>query len=356
MAKKYVFSKRRNKIFTSFIDSIGGFLFFKVKKDAPLENIKNILVIRLDHIGDVVTTIPSLRALRKSFPDAKISVMVRSLTKELLVNCPYIDELIVYNPPWFRGKKNLNVFKNIQFFKKLRKKNFDLAIDFRGDIRNIALTYLCKSRYRLGYDVKGGDFLLTHVADYREDDIHIIERNLDVLKKIGIESKNKMLELWVPENIKKKVKFSRKKFVEIHPGSGGVRKLWNSRYFAKVADHIIEKHKAEVVITGSHDDVPLAKDIEKNMKFRCLNLAGKAGLLELSEIISRAKIFISPDSGPMHIAVAQGTPTISLFGTSVSDVWGYRSEKNTLLERKGDVKDIKPEEVIEAVDKFWRKK
>ena len=136
--------------------------------------------------------------------------MVRSLTKDLLVDCPYIDELIVYNPPWYRGKKNLGIFKNFKFFKKLRKRKFDLAIDFRGDLRNIFLTYLSKARNRLAYDVKGGYFLLTHVASYKREIIHNIDRNLEVLKKLGINPKNRELEFWIPKEIKDKKKYRNK--------------------------------------------------------------------------------------------------------------------------------------------------
>ena len=355
MSKKYVFSEKKNLLLTSFIDFVGSMLFW-VKKNKPIKDINNILIIRLDHIGDVITTIPSLRVLRKAFPKSKISIMVRSLTKDLLINCPYIDELIVYNPLWYRGKKNLNILRNIKFFRNLRKRKFDLAIDFRGDLRNIFLTYLAKAKHRLAYDIKGGNFLLTHVADYKRELIHNIDRNLEVLKKLNIKPKNNDLEFWIPEEIKKKIKLPNKKFVIIHPGSGGYKKLWSSKKFAEVADYIAKKYKTEIIITGSPSEVNLANEIESSMDSQSLNIAGKTNLLELSEVIRRAKIFISPDSGPMHLAVAVKTPTISLFGTSLSEVWGYRSKKNILLEKKNNLKGITPKEVIKAVDKLWRLK
>jgi lipopolysaccharide heptosyltransferase II len=357
MFKKYVFVEKKNLVITSLIDLIGSILFFWVRKDKPLGDIKNILVIRVDHIGDVITTVPSLRALRKAFPKANISVMVRSLSKDLLVNCPYINEIIVYDAPWFHGKKSLNLFKTLSFLRRLREKNFDLAIDFKADLRNICLAYLSRSRNRLAYDVKGGGFLLTHIANYRRGLIHNVDRSLEVLKKIGIEAKDKSLELWIPESVKKKVKLPNKKFIVIHPGSGGPLKLWSNEGFAQVGDYIIKKYKAEVVLTGSPDEAYLANDIERFMSFKPLNLAGKTSLLELAEIIRRAKIFISPDSGPMHMAVAVKTPTIELFGTSLSEVWGYKSKNDMLIERKGkDLSGITPEEVMKAVDKLWRKR
>lgn len=356
MLKKYVFVEKKNLFMAAFIDFIGGLMFFWVKKNKPLNDVQKILVIRVDHIGDVITTIPSLRTLRKAFPNAKISMMLRSSTKDLLVNYPYINELIIYDAPWFRGKKDFNIFKTFKFLRSLRKKDFGLVIDFKGDLRNIFLAYLSKAKYRLAYDVKGGDFLLTHIADYRKELVHSIDRNLDVLKKLGIETKDRNLELWIPQEIKKKIKLPEKKFVVINPGSGGPKKLWTSEGFAKVADHIASRYKTEIVLTGSPDEAKLTDGIESLMSFKPLNLAGKTSLLELAEIIKRAKIFISTDSGPMHIAVAVGTPTIALFGTSLSEVWGYKSEKNILLENKGDVKGIRPEDVIKAVDKLWRRK
>ncbi len=354
MLSKYVFSNKRNLFVTSIVDGIGKILFFWIKKGRVIKDVNRILIIRVDHIGDVITTIPSLRVLRKSFPNAKISVLVRSLTKDLLMNCPYIDELIVYNPPWYRGKKDLNLLRSLRLFRNLRKRKFDLAIDFRGDLRNIFLAFLCGSKFRLAYDVKGGDFLLTHIAHYKEGSFHAIDRNLGVLEKLKIKCNDRKLELWIPKEVQKKIKLPYKKFVVIHPGSGGHLKLWTAEGFAKVADHIIKNHKSEVVITGSPSDVKLAEMIEDKMEYQALNIVGRTDLLELAEIIRRAKMLISPDSGPMHMAVALGTPTVSLFGTSLSEVWGYRSERNIIIEKKGNLKNINPENVIRAVDKLWR--
>jgi len=356
MFDKYVFVEKKNLLFTALVDFVGGILFFWIKKNRLIKDVKNILVIRVDHIGDVITTVPSLRALRKAFPNAKISIIVRSLTKDLLLNCPYVDELIVYDAPWFRGRKD-SFSKGLRIVKELRKRNFDLAIDFKADLRNIFLAYLSKAKYRLAYDIKGGGFLLTHVADYRRGLVHNVDRCLEVLKKIGIESKDKGLELWIPESVKKKIKLPNKKFVIIHPGSGGPLKLWNSESFARVGDYLVEKYKTEVVLTGSISEKGLADGIENLMSYKPLNLAGKTNLLELAEIIKRAKIFISPDSGPMHMAVAVKTPTIELFGTSLSEVWGYNDKNNILIERKGkDLNGIAVEDVTKAVDKLWRKR
>jgi len=354
MFSKYVFVEKKNLLSAAFIDLIGSAIFFWVKKNRPLGDINNILVIRLDHIGDVITTIPSLKALRKSFPHAKISIIVRSLTKDLLTGCPYVDEILVYDAPWFYGKKD-TIFKGLSVVKELRKRKFDLAIDFKADMRNILLSYLSGAKNRLAYNVKGGGFLLTHTADYNYSLVHNIYRTANVLRKINIESKDYRLELWIPKNVKRKVKLPEKKFVIIHPGSGGHDKLWSDEKFAKVADYIIHKYKTEVVITGSPSETCFANRIENLMRFKPLNLAGKTSLLELAEIIKRAKIFISPDSGPMHMAIAVKTPTISLFGTSLSEVWGYKSKDNILIERKGkDLSGISVEEVIKAVDKLWR--
>lgn len=350
MLSKYRLDYKRNLYTTAFIDIIGR-IFFHYKKNQKLINVKKILVIRLDHIGDVITSIPALRALRKHYSKAHITIVVRSLTKEIIENCPYIDEIIVYDPFWYRGKKNLNILSHIKFIHGLRKQKFDLAIDLRGELRNIILAYKTKSRYRLAYDVKGGDFLLTHIGDYK-DNIHIIDRNLNLLKKIGINSNDRRLELFIARKEKKFIddllnNYKIKKFVIIHPGSGGNLKLWDNKKFANIGDYLSRKYN--VIITGSKNEELIVNEIISNMDKKPINLIGKLSLNQLAELIRRAELFISPDSGPMHIAKAVNTKLIALFGTSLSNVWGYNDKNSIIIENKGDVKLIKPESVIKSI-------
>ncbi|MDP6642290.1 MAG: glycosyltransferase family 9 protein [Candidatus Nanoarchaeia archaeon] len=352
MLSKYRLDYKRNRYATAIID-ISGATLLHYKKNELLKNIKKILVIRLDHIGDVIVSVPALRALRKSYPNASITIMVRSLTKELLENCPYVDEVLVYDPLWYRGKKTFSLSKHIKFFKNIRKRNFDLAIDLRGELRNIVVAYLCNSRYRLAYDVKGGDFLLTHVGRY-DDKLHIIDRNLNLLKTIGINSKDRKLELFTTnkekkfiDNLLKKNKI--KNFVILHPGSGGLLKLYDNKKFAKIGDYLSKKYN--VILTGSNNESWMTEEIKNNMNSNVLDLTGELDLLQLTELIKRAKLFVSTDSGPMHIAKAVNTKLISLFGTSLSNVWGYKDKNSILIENKGNVKLININQVIVAIKK-----
>tara|TARA_Y100000310_G_scaffold343159_1_gene449503 strand:+ start:15301 stop:16320 length:1020 start_codon:yes stop_codon:yes gene_type:complete len=338
-----------------FVDIIGNILFH-YKKNRPLKNIKKILIIKLDHIGDIITSIPSLRALKKDYPKAHISIMLRSLTKELLENCPYVDEIIVYDPLWYRGKKTFNLFEHLRFISKLRKENYDLAIDLRGDLRNIILSYLSKAKYRLSYDIKGGDFLLTHIGNY-DDKLHIIDRNLNLLKTINIDYKDRKLEMFISnkekkiiDNLLKKNKI--KKFVILHPGSGGVLKLWDNKKFSKVGDYLAKKYN--IIITGAPSESFMCNEIVNNMENKALNLCGELNLMQLSELIKRAELFISPDSGPMHIAKAVNTKLIALFGTSLSHVWGYNDKNSLIVENESNVKLINEESVIRNIKKLTK--
>ncbi len=352
MLSKYRLDYKRNLYLTYSIDLIGN-IFFHFKKNQDLKDIKKILVIRLDHIGDLITTIPSLRALRKSYPKASITIMVRSLTKELLENCPYVDEVLVYDPLWYRGKKTFSIFEHIGFIRNLRKRNFDLAIDLRGELRNIIVAYLSKSKYRLAYDVKGGDFLLTHIGRYNPN-LHAIDRNLNLLKTIGIKSKDNKLELFISNKEKKFIDHLLKKnkiknFVIIHPGSGGNLKLYDNKKFAEIGDYLAKNYT--VVLTGSNSESWMTQEIMNEMNSNVINLIGKLNLMQLAELIKRSKLFISPDSGPMHLAKAVNTKLISLFGTSLSNVWGYKDKNSIIIENKGNVKLINIRKVIGAIRK-----
>src|SRR3989344_5494937 len=212
----YKIINKRKLFATIAADLVGNLIFFprlfKKAEEIKPEEIQEILVIRTAYIGDVIMTIPILKPLKERFPDSRISFLTSIKAKEILKNNPYIDKIITYNPFWFyhSGKKEY-----FEFIRMLRKRPFDLIIETRGDIRDILLlVWPLKTRFKVGYNIGGGGYLLTHVVPYKGT-IHKVEYHLNIAKYLGCEI-NKDVEwgIYLTGDEKKRVK-------EILEGEGG---------------------------------------------------------------------------------------------------------------------------------------
>ncbi len=329
------------------IDFVGYLFFgwqrFFSKKINP-DDIKKILIIRLDNIGDVVVTTPSLRALRKRFSKARIDILIKGSTKELLDNNSNIDKVIVFDPPWHKASGALNLLDSINFFltnnkliKKLRSQKYDLAIEFHTDPRNILLMYLINAKRRIGHSTRGFGFLLTNIVSFN-DNQHIIKRHLDISKYLGCNVSNTSTEIFTSKRVEINIKdiFLKEhisgKIVCLNPGTGRINKYWPNKNWSILADKIIEKYNATILFTGSKDDLKNLKEITNHMKFKQFKIfAGKLNIIETAALIKRCNLFISTDTGPMHIAKAVGIPLIGLFGPVNPEHWGYKDEKSSYV-------------------------
>jgi ADP-heptose:LPS heptosyltransferase len=148
----------------SIVDNFGKFIFEK-KGGERSKTINSILLIRLDHLGDVLLTTPAIKSLKQQFPDAQVTMVIKEWSFEVIRNNPHIDKIITFNPYWTisseEGTEIESVVGMYRLIRMLRKERFDLAIDFKGDPRNILIAYLSGARRRISYGIRGGGFLLT---------------------------------------------------------------------------------------------------------------------------------------------------------------------------------------------------
>ncbi len=327
------------------IDFIGHAIFFPFrlfKKRMQINKIKKILIIRLDNIGDILVTTPSIRALREKFKEARIDILVKSYTKDLVKNNPYIDNVIVFDSPWLHRKAKLNPFGSLKFFlkneliKRLRSEKYDLALEFHTDPRNILLMFLIKARYRLGHAVRGLGFLLTHAVPYKEN-AHIVDKHAAIVECLGCSVKDKKTDLFIDAGtaikMKKAAGKTGNKIICLNPGTGRLNKYWFNERWAKLADYLVERYDLDIAFTGDKNDL---KDIDEIMGFmknrkRCNVFAGKLSLLETSALIKNSRLMVSTDSGPLHLAKAVGTPVVGLYGPVNPVEWGYKDKKSAYV-------------------------
>ncbi|VAX35440.1 ADP-heptose--lipooligosaccharide heptosyltransferase II [hydrothermal vent metagenome] len=326
---------------------------------------KNILIIRTDRIGDVVLTTPTIKALHKFYPKSKVSILVTPLTKPLIENNPYLNEVIVDDR---RGehKGALGFWKLVS---EIRKKKYDLAIVLHTKKRTNALCFFAGIPRRIGYKNNKFGFLLTHpIEDVRHyGKQHEAQYCLDVLKSVDIESKDLELyisieneaEQWVSEFCRVHKIDDKNKLIAIHPGASDPAKCWPAHCFAELIEQLYAKYHAKCVIVGASNIQNITQKIISSTQHSIIDLTGKTTVSQLVSILKRADMLVSNDSGPVHIAAALQTPVISIFTRNQPGInperWHPLGNKSreVVVAQKRDVqyaKKIMVDEVFEAVD------
>lgn len=332
------------------IDLLGGMLSFPFRRANPIDHasIKKILLIRLDYIGDVLVTTPSLRALRKRYPDARIDVVMRPSTASLLRANPNVTTLIPFDPPWLTHMGGIKLWDTLKTYsdnatiRRLQEEHYDLIIEFHTDPRNIFLSWIIGARYRLGHPDRGLGFLLTHTIPF-EDSGHILERTERIIHYLGCPKELPTIDLYLsPEDenegqaVMKEHWLRKREFVCLNPGTGRINKHWPISSWTELADSIIDKYGTTIVFTGSSQDLPEIYQIIATMRNskRTVILAGKTNLGALAEVYRNTKAVVCTDTGPMHIAKSVGARLVALFGPVNPLLWGYTDSTSRVLVKK----------------------
>lgn len=306
------------------------------------KNFKRILIVRTDRIGDLLLSTPVIKAVRDKYPQAYIAMSVSPYAKDVVEGSPYLDDVIVYD----KDRKHKSWSRTIKFARNLEKKRFDLAIMLHPTNRVHLFTYLAGISRRVGYDRKLG-FLLTDKIPHTKErgEKHELEYNLDLLRylKINVEDKNiympikKESEEWADDLFKQNGIKSQDKLLAINPAASCPSKIWPPERFAEVADELTKKYGFKVLVVSGGKDLLTAENVIKNMHSPAISLAGKSSVSQLASLLKKCSLFISNDSGPVHIASAVGTPVISIFGRKQKGLspkrWGPVGTRDKFLHK-----------------------
>ena len=285
------------------------------------ETVKKILVIQTAFIGDVILTLPLVQVLKKNFPEASIDVVATPQAAQLFANHPAVTRIIPYDK---RGSdSNLGGFLRIR--KKVQSGGYELAIVPHRSLRSALLAVLSGIPSRIGFDKSAGRLFFTRTVHYQPN-IHEIERNLSLLAPLNIGTKEHELPALYPcdkerESIDRLMddeKLDRHvPLVALAPGTIWNTKRWPRERFAEVSRRLRAKGYS-VALVGSDADRALCEEIIGGADDQgIVNAAGRLSLLESAELIRRARVIVTNDSAPMHIAVAVRTPVIAVFGATV---------------------------------------
>jgi lipopolysaccharide heptosyltransferase II len=287
-----------------------------------LKQYNRILLTRLKYIGDIVLTTPLIHTLRDRFPDAYIAYLGDKNGVSLLEQNPYLDE--IFSIDFSRN----TILQQLGLFYQLNRKHFDLVIDLFCNPRSALLSFATRAPVRVGGNLPGRGKLYT--IRIKDDGIpkSAVEFHYQSLKAAGIEPKYFAPEIFLTEDEKKEsrrylewqgIDFS-KPIVALHPGGTWPAKLWPAERFADLADLLVAKMHAQIILTKGPRDGEAAGKVESAIVGGVLSLP-VLPLRQLAAILSLCAACVANDSGPMHIAAAVGTPTIGLFGPGEENIW-----------------------------------
>lgn len=304
----------------------------------------SILLIRPDHLGDLLFTTPALRALRRALPQARITCLVGPWSEAVVTSHPCLDEVMLCPFPGFTRQPKTSVIEPYavlwRYARLLREKGFDLAIILRFDHWwGALLAYLARIPRRLGYNIAEVKPFLTDAVPYVSGR-HEVEQNLTLVETVvgPLPLQGEVFRPWLGLPLEFPLRAQDREFaarylaeqgvkdddllVCIHPGAGAPVKLWRSEGWARVADELVERYGVKVILTGSASEAPLVQAIAAQMASRPLVAAGQTTLGQLAALMTRCRLVLGVDSGPLHLAVAVGTPTVHLYGPVDSRTFG----------------------------------
>lgn len=327
---RYKIVNARKRIIVSIIDTILDRFrrLLRQKNDQydPIINdiskIKRILCVRIAYIGDVVMTLPVLTPLRQAFPDAKIDFITSSAAAPLLTDHPAVNDVLTFDAPWFYRDSSHSTQACIQ---SIRDRQYDLGIDFRGDIRNIFhLLWRTGIPRRLSYISGGGQSLLTHPVHWTEYK-HKIEYHLDLLRKSGITAEVSQPRIYVSNEEKRSIRQIipdiDNSFILIHPGSRLKSKCWPKERFIGLARDLILKGIGRVIFVGGSLETEIISEIVRHVE-GARSIDRILTLREFAALCTHARLLVCHDSAPMHIAAAVGCSVVALFGPSCPEETG----------------------------------
>ncbi|MBI3592333.1 MAG: lipopolysaccharide heptosyltransferase II, partial [Nitrospirae bacterium] len=295
---------------------------------------EKILIRGVNWIGDAVMTMPAIHALRSAYAGAKISLLVKSWVRPVFEGNPDIDELVVYDDR-FKG-----VLGRLRLAAELRRRKFTKAILFQNAFDAALITFLAGIPQRVGYNRDGRGFLLTEPVSFNDDDrkVHHINYYLNLLEKAGIPAaySEPWIHLLIDERLSGRAALSglSRPILGINPGATyGSAKRWFPERFAEVANRFIKDTGGSVAVFGGKGETDIAREIDRLIPDKKLFLAGATSLRELIALISECDVFVTNDSGPMHIAYAVGTPTVAIFGSTSPELTGPAGSGNIVIKK-----------------------
>lgn len=291
---------------------------------------KNILVIQLRQVGDVLLTTPAVKVLREHYPQSTISYLTETGPAELLQGNPHIDRIVT-------RQRHGGFWQDIQLVRLLRKRNFDLVIDFFCNPRSAWMSFLTGAPHRIAAHHSGRSWWYTYTPKIRTGIGYAAEDKLELLKAIGIvgelgppviqipaEARHYIGEFFTSQGLCQNGSHGSEPVVTIDLTSRRQAKRWIPERYVHLADRLVEKYQAKVIFIWGPGERDMVESFMQQGKYRHL-LACPTDLMQLSALIAKSDVHIGNCSAPRHIAVAVETPSLTVMGPTSPKNWTYPS-------------------------------
>ncbi|MFQ5849135.1 MAG: lipopolysaccharide heptosyltransferase II [Candidatus Binatia bacterium] len=287
-------------------------------------------MVQTSYLGDVVLTTPLLSEIRRRFPEAELAILCTPRAKNLLKGNPDVDE-IVTDDKNRDGKGIRGLWRKA---KELRGRGYTMALSPHKSLRSALLLFLARVPRRIGFRQSAGSFLY-HCRVNRDTKAHDVERNLSILKVFGVDPGECRRDLRVEVDsstqeavtrIFRSLGIERKDgwlIFGLNPGSVWPTKRWSAEGYAELMARLKKRYRCELLLFGGFEDREIVNKIQELSGNVAVNLVGKISLQELACALDWCDVFITNDSGPMHIAVARRIPVVAVFCATTPSLGFY---------------------------------
>jgi lipopolysaccharide heptosyltransferase II len=332
--------------------------------------IQKVLFFKPGAIGDLLHTLPALKALRNKFPSAHVTVVVSPGLESIIQGTPVADRVQVFDKSKFKG----HLMDFIELGVQIREEHFDLFIDLQPSMRSMVLRLLSGARHVLVYRKHKG----SKAGSLR---LHAVENFLETLNPLGIDGSIDNIELPVSsaslENIDRFLSErnidDNRPLIALNCSVGAARpaRNWFPERFAALADRLIDELEAQVIFVGGNEDRELVRKVMSDMKRIAVAAAGDLSLSDSAALLTRCNCLVSADTGPLHLATAVQTPVVGLFGSTDPRRTGPIGKGHQVIRRvlacvpceektcplgtRACMADISVDEVFKAVERVLRK-
>ncbi|VAX02207.1 ADP-heptose--lipooligosaccharide heptosyltransferase II [hydrothermal vent metagenome] len=303
----------------------------------------NICILRLSAVGDVCHMLPIVRTIQKHWPNTEITWIIGQLEYSLVCDIPNIKFII------FDKSKGFSAYISLQ--RHLKNKSFDVLLHMQMSLRASIASLLVKAKIKLGFDrdsAKDLQWLFTNHKLHKPSSGHVIDNFFNFIETLGISERHLKWDIPLPPAA---LEFAKQQIPDspifvISPCSSMAYRNWNIASYAAIADYANAEYGFTIVLTGGPSEIEqyYGAKISKQANTKIINLISKTNLKQLSAILSRATVLLSPDSGPAHIATAVNLTVIGLYATTNAQrAQPYLSQKYTI--------DKYPEAILEKFNK-----
>lgn len=343
------------------------------------EGIRNILIRSTNWVGDAIMTTPAVRTIRRNYPDARITLLALPWVADVFRASPHIDHIILYD----RGGHHKGLPGKFILARELRKENFDAAILLQNAFEAALITFLARIPVRAGYTTDARGLLLSHGVRKKPDikHRHQVHYYQEMLQGVGLEPGPDELELhlvdddvlWAAGHVNQFAAGRKVKVIGINPGAAyGPAKCWPVTKYAALARQLCSDPDVLIIVFGTGADQAAAKQIADaaSDQTRVIDLTGQTTLGQAMAAIHLCNVFVTNDSGLMHVSAALQVPTVAIFGSTDHIATAPFSENASIVRIDLDcspclkthcpkkhfrcMEEIQVEDVADAVDKHLR--